>query len=143
MTLREYIFSLSQYYRVNIRAAVNASELGLNAMYVRCLHVIANTPACTANYIVKNMGRDKAQIARLIKEMIAKGWLEKHPSSEDKRRQILSLSASGKQLQQKISLLEQELENTILSGLSTQDVSDFQRITGKMLSNLSKNCDGL
>jgi DNA-binding MarR family transcriptional regulator len=137
MTLREYILSLSQFYRVNIRAAVNASELGLNGMHVRCLHVIATTPACTANCIVKNMGRDKAQIARLVKEMIAKGWLEKRVSSEDKRSQILSLSASGSQLQQKISLLEKSIESTILTGLSEQDVADFQRIAGKMLDNLS------
>jgi len=137
MRLREYILSLTQYYRVNIRAAVNASELGLNAMHVRCLFVIANTPDCTANCIVKNMGRDKAQIARLVKEMLAKGWLEKQANSEDKRSQILTLSASGSQLQQKISVLEQDLENTILSGLSAGDVADFQRIAGKMLANLS------
>lgn len=136
MTLREYILSLSQYYRINIRAAVNANELGLNAMHVQCLHAIANTPDCTANCIVKNMGRDKAQIARLVKEMIAKGWLEKQPSREDKRSLILTLSASGFQLQQKISLLETDLEKTILSGLSEQEIKDFQRIAGKMLSNL-------
>lgn len=136
MTVREYILSLSQYYRVNIRTAVNASELGLNGMHVRCLHVIANAPDCTANYIVKNMGRDKAQIARLVKEMISKGWIEKQASREDKRSQILSLTASGRQLQQKISLLEQDLESTILNGLSAQDVKDFHRIAGKMLANL-------
>jgi MarR family multiple antibiotic resistance transcriptional regulator len=69
--------------------------------------------------------------------MIAKGWLEKRVSSEDKRSQILSLSASGSQLQQKISLLEKSIESTILTGLSEQDVADFQRIAGKMLDNLS------
>jgi hypothetical protein len=62
MTLREYILSLSQFYRVNIRAAVNASELGLNGMHVRCLHVIATTPACTANCIVKNMGGTRRKL---------------------------------------------------------------------------------
>lgn len=136
MTLREYILSLSQYYRINIRTAVNANELGLNGMHVRCLYVIAHAPDCTANYIVKNMGRDKAQIARLVKEMISKGWIEKQASREDKRSQILSLTASGRQLQQKISLLEQDLESTILNGLSAQDVKDFHRIAGKMLANL-------
>ncbi|WP_075187030.1 MarR family winged helix-turn-helix transcriptional regulator [Teredinibacter haidensis] len=137
MTLREYILSLSQFYRVEIRAAVNASELGLNGMHVRCLHVIANTQECTANCIVKNMGRDKAQIARLVKEMIGKGWLEKQACSQDKRSQILTLSESGSQLQDKINLLEHELERTILAGLSPQDEADFQRIAQRMLANLS------
>ena len=62
MKLREYILSLSQFYRVNIRTAVNASELGLNGMHVRCLHVIANTPDCTANCIVKNSGLGETPI---------------------------------------------------------------------------------
>lgn len=136
MTLREYILSLSQHYRINIRTALNANELGLNGMHVRCFDVIANTSDCTANYIVKNMGRDKAQIARLVKEMIDKGWIEKQVSREDKRSQILSLTASGRQLQQRISLLEQEIESTLLKGLSAQDVSDFHRIAAKMLANL-------
>ena len=137
MTLREYILSLSQFYRVNIRAAVNANELGLNGMHVRCLHIIATTQTCTANYIVQSMGRDKAQIARLVKEMLDKGWLEKQVDEQDKRSQILTLSASGEQLQQKISRLENEIENTILTGLSSQDVADFQRIAGQMLDNLT------
>lgn len=138
MTPRECILNLSQFYRVNIRAAVNANELGLNGMHVRCLHVIANTPACTANCIVKSMGKDKAQIARLVKDMIAKGWLEKNASHDDKRSYILTLSESGRKLQQKISVIEKELERTILDGLSDEEVAEFQRIAEKMLANLSK-----
>lgn len=138
MSPRECIFSLAQCYRVNIRAAVNANELGLNAMHVRCLHVIADTPDCTANCIVKKMGRDKAQIARLVKDMIEKGWLEKTPSSEDKRSYILTLSESGRALQQKISVIEKDLEKTLLTGLTEKDVAEFQRIAEKMLANLAK-----
>lgn len=137
MLLRDTILRLSQYYRIQIRTAVNANELGLNGMHVRCLHVIANTSACTANCIVKKMGRDKAQVARLVKEMISKGWLEKQANSVDKRSQILTLSERGSQLQQTISHIEQQLENTILAGLSIQDVADFQRISKKLLANLT------
>jgi len=137
MTPSECILNLSQYYRLNIRAAVNANELGLNGMHVRCLRVIASTPACTANCIVKNMGRDKAQIARLVKDMIAKGWVEKQASSEDKRSHILTLSDSGQKLQQKISVIEKDIEKTILKGLSEEEVAEFQRIAAKMLDNLA------
>lgn len=137
MTPRECIFNLSQFYRVNIRNAVNANELGLNGMHVRCLHVIANTPACTANSLVKGMGKDKAQIARLIKDMIAKGWIEKHASREDRRSQILTLSDNGRELHNKISVIEEELESTVLQGLSDREVAEFLRIAEKMLANLA------
>jgi DNA-binding MarR family transcriptional regulator len=138
MILREYIHSLSQFYRLNIRAAVNASELGLNGMHVRCLHIIATTEACTANCIVKKMGRDKAQVARLVKDMLDKEWLDKRACSQDKRSQILTLSVSGEQLHKKIAMLEKEIEDVILGGLTEQDLADFQRIAGRMVDNLSE-----
>lgn len=137
MTLREFILSLSQHYRVNIRSAINAGELGLNGMHVRCLVVIANTPNCTANCIVKKTKRDKAQIARLVKEMIIKGWLEKNASATDKRSHILSLSESGIQLQKRIKHLEQSIEDSLMSNLSANDIADFEMIMGKLLANTS------
>lgn len=139
MTLRDCIFALSQAYRGHIKGAVNANELGLNGMHVRCLHVIAYQSQCTANTIVQSIGKDKAQIARLIKDMIDKGWVEKQASEEDKRSQILSLSNAGKQLQQQIGELEKEIEGSLLDGLSRQDIADFHRISKKMLANLAEH----
>lgn len=136
MTLREYMFAMAQAYRQNIRTAVHAGDLGLNGMHVRCLHIIAQTPQCTANCIVKRMGRDKAQIARLVKEMLAYGWLLKQPSEQDKRSQVLHLSASGQALQQQISQLELQLEQRMLTGLSGEEVAEFKRIADKLLANL-------
>ena len=65
-SLPNTLFMLMQSYRVTTRDAINANDLGLNAMHVRCLHIIAATSQCTANDIVTQTQRDKAQIARLI-----------------------------------------------------------------------------
>lgn len=139
MNLRETIFALAQAYRVHIKEAVNANELGLNGMHVRCLHAIANCPQCTANAIVNQLGKDKAQIARLIKDMLDKGWLEKHSSEFDKRSQILSLSSSGKALQQQLMQLEKQLEQSFEAGLTKQELDEFSRISSKMLANLGEH----
>jgi len=69
--LSNTLFELMQNYRVTIREAINAGDLGINAMHVRCIHIIASTSNCTANDIVTKTQRDKAQIARLIKDLIA------------------------------------------------------------------------
>lgn len=63
------------------------------------------------------MGRDNGKISRLVKEVMAKGRLERQGSSADKRRYILSLTASGKSTTTKTSLLEQGAERTSLNGL--------------------------
>lgn len=136
MSLRDTIFGLAQVYRGHIKEAVHANELGLNGMHVRCLHAIASHPDCTANDIVQRMDKDKAQIARLIKDMLDKGWIVKQASDHDKRSQILSLSVSGEQLQQHISRLEKEIEANLLCSLSAQEIAEFHRIGGKMLARL-------
>lgn len=139
MQLKGYIFNLAQSYRMNLKQAVNAHDLGLNGMHVRCLHAIANQKQCTANTIVVKMGKDKAQIARLIKDMIDKGWLKKQASAEDKRSQIITLSNDGMQLQQKIKQLEIQLQTQLLAGLSEQEIAEYYRISAKILANTPMN----
>ena len=75
--LSNTLFELMQNYRVTIREAINAGELGINAMHVRCIHIIANVNNCTANDIVTKTQRDKAQIARLVKELTGLNLINK------------------------------------------------------------------
>jgi DNA-binding MarR family transcriptional regulator len=132
----ETIFSLTRSYRGAIKKAINANELGLNGMIVRCLHIIQDSPQCTANTIVTRMGRDKAQIARLVKEMIASDLISKHPNPEDKRSQLLALSLQGKSLMEQIQVAETEIDKQMRVGLTDEEVETFQRVASAMANNL-------
>lgn len=129
---------LFETYRIALRHALNANQLGLNAMYVKCVILISKTPNCTANDISTLLNRDKAQIARLIKEMTAKGWISKQPSQEDKRSFILTLTDSGSMLNQQIKQAEKDVAAQILVGLSEQDIATFTRISGQIIGNLAE-----
>jgi DNA-binding MarR family transcriptional regulator len=128
---------LFETYRITLRHALNANQLGLNAMYVKCVILISKTPNCTANDISTILNRDKAQIARLIKEMIAKGWISKQPSQEDKRSFILALTDLGSILNEQIKQAEQDVAAQILVGLTQQDIEIFTRISERILGNLA------
>lgn len=130
------LFSLMQHYRVTIREVINANELGLNAMHVRCLYIINETENCTANDIVQKMQRDKAQVARLVKELITLDLIEKKASVEDKRRFILSFTEQGKKLLTKLLQAQKEINETMCKGLSEEQVKTFSTVVDKMNSNL-------
>lgn len=135
-TIANALFTLMQNYRVTIREAINANELGLNAMHVKCLHIIHTYPSCTANHIVNKSQRDKAQIARLIKELLALNLINKCPSDNDKRSFILSFTAEGSLLFDKLLAAEQQVNDKMCKNLTPQQINDFLATAKKISNNL-------
>ncbi len=135
-SLANTLFALMQNYRVTIREAINAGELGLNAMHVRCLHIIAATPQCTANDIVNQTQRDKAQIARLVKELLALNLIHKNASEHDKRCFILSFTAQGCTLYDKLLNAEQHVNAQMCKNLNPQQINDFLNTAQQMIKNM-------
>jgi len=135
-SLANTLFALMQNYRVTIREAINAGELGLNAMHVRCLHIIAATPQCTANDIVNQTQRDKAQIARLVKELLALNLIDKNASEHDKRCFILSFTAQGCALYDKLLNAEQHVNAQMCKNLNSQQINDFLYTAQQMIKNM-------
>lgn len=50
--------------------------------------------------------RDKAQVTRLLKDLTARGLLEKRENPEDRRSSLLSLSAEGEACYCKLAAVE-------------------------------------
>ncbi|MDO6685365.1 MULTISPECIES: MarR family winged helix-turn-helix transcriptional regulator [unclassified Agarivorans] len=132
------IFSIAHSYRLTMRSALKANELGLNSMHVKCLSYIHNSEACTANDIVQFLGRDKAQIARLVKEMISNNWLTKTANPEDKRSQFLSLTEEGQALAALIADTQSKVSIKMKQNLSDEELKEFSRIAGVISNNLRK-----
>lgn len=137
-SLSSALFTLAQSYRVTVRNAINANELGLNALHVRCLHIIAETNHCTANHIVAKTGRDKAQIARLIKELLKLALITKCADENDKRCLILSLTEQGSALFSRLEVAEQEVDKTLCQGLTEQQISEFISTAKIMIENINR-----
>ncbi|MDB1125164.1 MarR family winged helix-turn-helix transcriptional regulator [Vibrio algarum] len=130
------VFNFIQLYRLAMRSALKAHEIGLHSMHVKCLTYIERTEVCTANDIVRFFSRDKAQIARLIKEMIDKDWIQKTANPEDKRSQLLSLTENGKDLAELISATQTKVHTKIEENLTSQELAEFKRVADIMASNL-------
>lgn len=136
-TIPTIIPQLFEAFRMAFRQQLNAKQLGLNAMIVKCVTIIATTPDCTAHHICITLNRDKAQIARLVKEMMVKGWVSKQPSTCDKRSYILTLTDAGLVLREQIQSAKETIHAQIEAGLSEQEIATFHRISEKIANNLS------
>jgi len=134
--ISDTVFSIVDAYRLAIRSTLKANEIGLNAMHVKCLTFISRSKICTANDIVHFFARDKAQIARLIKEMIDNKWLTKTASPEDRRSQLLSLTADGKALAELIVKTQCNVDNKMQENLTVEELQAFKRTAEIISGNL-------
>ena len=139
--LIEHIFAISERNRLTVRGAINASELGIGAMHVRSLKIIAETPDCTANHIVIKLVRDKAQVARLVKELLNIELIDKNAHPEDKRSQILTLNAQGKKLMKQLQHAQEKIQRQMLQGLSAEQQQQFEDIAQHISLNLMPSKD--
>lgn len=62
---------------------------------LRLLMLCARQPGLTQQALVQATGRDKGQVARLVKELLDHGLLLREPHPEDKRSHCLRPSAAG------------------------------------------------
>ena len=137
-SVTDLVFSIVNSYRLAIRSGLKANEIGLNAMHVKCLTFINNSQYCTANDIVSYLARDKAQIARLIKEMIDNQWLTKTTNPQDKRSQLLSLTKEGQSLAEQISATQNQVHQQIQYNLSNEEIAAFIKTAEIISSNLQE-----
>jgi DNA-binding MarR family transcriptional regulator len=136
-SISDTVFAFVHSYRLAMRTGLNASELGLNYMHVKCLTFIESNKACTANDIVNFFARDKAQIARLVKDMITNAWVIKTDNPEDRRSQLLSLTDEGKRLASLIAETQSNVHQQMQKNLTDQELEDFKRITNTIVNNLN------
>tara|TARA_R110000744_G_scaffold199219_8_gene318483 strand:- start:5833 stop:6267 length:435 start_codon:yes stop_codon:yes gene_type:complete len=132
----EQVITISERYRIAIRSAINASELGIGAMHVRSLAVIAKSPACTANCIVNELARDKAQVARIVKELVNANLIQKCAHANDKRSQTLSLTENGQSLMDKLHIAKAKINEQITQGLTPVQIRQFEQTARRIADNL-------
>lgn len=135
-TTGEMLHRLLHAYKRALRQAYNEAEVPLTVSHMRTLKGVQNISDCTAQAIATRTHRDKAQITRLLKDLIADGLVEKHPHPEDRRSQILHVTEAGTAIINRIRDAEAIAAARMAAGLGTSEMAEFNRLAGIMTDNL-------
>lgn len=73
--------------------AHGASAVG--PMHLRMLSLCRRQPRITQQALADHTGRDKGQVARLVKDLLDHGLLSRHPHPEDRRSLCLTPTPAG------------------------------------------------
>lgn len=137
----EALHQLLHAYKRALQQSYQARGIDFGIGHIRSLKVInahQATPAspCTARQIVARLQRDKAQIARLVKDLLAAELIDKHDNPEDRRSQILRLTPVGEAMLARIQEAEQHASLRMARGLSQDEMHAFVRLAKSMTGNL-------
>ncbi len=116
------------------------AEFGLNtssflalAMLMSCENNRLN-PCNLSNALIAS----RTNVTRLADELVGAGWVERHPSTEDRRRVDLTLTETGRTLVLKVLPKVWKLIENQWSDFSREEVVQFDYLLRKMLGGLNR-----
>ncbi|WP_133471345.1 MarR family winged helix-turn-helix transcriptional regulator [Paraglaciecola marina] len=138
MNVNEALFSLMHLVRNNMSQRLKAIDQNLSPMHMKSLKIISNIEECTGQKLANFIGRDKAQINRLIKELVLQKLLIKKDNPKDKRSQLLALTDSAKELIEEFTKVETELAKVMSTDIEPEKIDEFIVVSQKLKANLEK-----
>ncbi|MFT2089927.1 MarR family winged helix-turn-helix transcriptional regulator [Paraglaciecola sp. 2405UD69-4] len=138
MNLNEALFSLMHLVRNNLMQRLKEIDQNLSPMHMKSLKIISMIDECTGQKLANYLGRDKAQINRLIKELVVQQLLIKKDNPKDKRSQLLELTGSAKDLIEEFVKAEVELSRVMAAGVDPEQLAEFIQVSQKLKANLEK-----
>jgi DNA-binding MarR family transcriptional regulator len=130
--LLELVHSVMHSFRSQQFQALREGPLAITHMESKALGYLKRHPGATQSDLARDSGRDKAQLARVIKSLRDKQLLQAEADAEDRRNLRLTLTAEGQAalgvLQQQAQRLARQAEAGLSAGERQQLTELLQRV---------------
>ena len=134
--IHEAVFALAFDLKMAMSDAVKKLDIGLTAPHMRALRLVWSRENVTSQEIASTLRRDKAQVARIVSDLLGQKLVKRTPNPNDKRSQLVVVTAKGRELFDKVAEIESSLQETILDGISQKDVATFVKVAKKASENI-------
>ncbi len=131
-----HIAGVLHAFKNRLAEAFGQRGLDFAPTQLKVLRLINQMSPCTAQALAQTLGRDKAQVTRLLQELVNAGVLEKVPNPDDKRSQLLHLTAQGNVLYQQMLEAEQEVLESMSESVRDQDAEAFSQLLERVSTAL-------
>ena len=95
------------YRDVTNAADVILEELGLGRAHHRALHFIGRHPGITVSDLLSILRITKQSLARVLNELIDRGYVAQTPGQDDRRQRLLRLTKAGAGLEHRLFARQQ------------------------------------
>lgn len=132
----ELVHSVMHSYRSQQYRFLRDGPHDITHMDGKVLGFFGHHPGATQKDLALHSGRDKAQLARLIKGLRDRGLLAAEADAADRRNVRLSLTADGQSVQRSLQQQARRLRAKAVDGLSAADQRQLLTLLQQVSSNL-------
>jgi DNA-binding MarR family transcriptional regulator/GNAT superfamily N-acetyltransferase len=93
-------------------------DSALSLTEARVLYELAQTPAAVASDLCAALDLDPGYLSRILRSFQKRGWVQRRPSREDGRRQLLALTRAGRAAFEPLDARQDEDVRRLLAGAS-------------------------
>ena len=111
-------------------------EFGLSIPEWRVIAVLGRFPGLSAVEVAEQTFLDKVAVSRAVTRLIKNGRIDREFADADRRRSILNLSETGRNVHDGVAKLALDFERDLLEGLDEQDVDALNRIMDTLLDKV-------
>lgn len=132
----ELIHRVMHQYRSQQYQVLRDGPHAITHMESKVLHYYGHHPGATQNQLAQDSGRDKAQLARLIKGLREQGLLAGEADAADRRNVRLSLTADGRSVQGSLRQQARQLNAKAVAGMTAAEQQQLVALLQRVRDNL-------
>lgn len=132
----ELVHSVMHSYRSRQYRFLRDGPLAITHMDGKVLGYFERHPGATQSDLAQHSGRDKAQLARLIKGLREQGLLRADADEHDKRNLRIHLTADGQAVQQALRQQADQLDARAVDGLNAAERAQLVALLRRVKANL-------
>lgn len=100
------------------------------------LAVLWENDGCSQQYLAEKSFRDRPSVTRLIDNMEKDGLVERRPDANDRRLNLIFLTAKGRDMEQTIIPLVNKTVEEAINGITPEKVSVVKEVLQEIYNNL-------
>jgi DNA-binding MarR family transcriptional regulator len=133
----DLVHTVMHLYRSQQYQVLRDGPHDITHMESKVLWFFGRHPGSTQSDIVAHSGRDKAQMARLIKGLRERGLLEARADEEDRRNTKLFLTDDGVAVQRALSQQAKKVSAKAVAGLNADERDQLRSLLQRVKINLA------
>jgi DNA-binding MarR family transcriptional regulator len=119
-------------------ADVALDELGLGRAHHRALHFIGRNPGITVTDLLGILRITKQSLARVLGELVERGYVAQSPGRADRRQRLLSLTQAGAALERRLFERQRERLGPAYRAAGVVAVDGFRRVLRAIMDDSAR-----
>jgi DNA-binding MarR family transcriptional regulator len=135
----EIVHQVMHQYRAQQFRVLRDGPHDITHMDSKVLGYFGHHSGATQSDLAQHSGRDKAQLARLIKGLRDRGLLDGEPDPADRRNTRLSLTDAGQAVRRALQQQGKRLNAAAVAGMTVAEREQLTQLLLRVSQNLAKD----